>query len=54
MKGKNMLRESFAAYIKELEAEVTAMGQMVITATQSFDGCAENPKYRRGKKNRCR
>jgi phosphate transport system protein len=28
-----MARESFAAYIKDLEAEVTAMGQMVITAT---------------------
>jgi phosphate transport system protein len=27
-----MLRESFAAYIKDLEAEVTAMGQMVIAA----------------------
>ena len=28
-----MSRESFAAYIKDLEAEVTAMGQMVIAAT---------------------
>jgi phosphate transport system protein len=32
VKGEVMLRGSFTAYIKELEAEVTAMGQMVISS----------------------